>query len=158
MDNKENGHDYTDPVWDVNDSEAKCPFTGGAVTKTAGGGTIKRDWWQNQVNFNILRKHYSKSDPMDKDFNYAEEFKSLDLAAVKKDLADLMTDSQDWWPADYNHYGPFMVRMAWHPAGTYRTADGRGGAGSGGHRFAPPKTLIGRSIWPNRNRPTVWSA
>lgn len=130
-------HSSEDPVWEVNDSAAKCPFTHGSVSNAAGGGTTNRDWWPNQLNLNILRQHSVKSDPMDKDFNYAEEFKSLDLAAVKKDLADLMTDSQDWWPADFGHYGPFFIRMAWHSAGTYRIADGRGGGGSGSQRFAP---------------------
>ncbi len=113
-------------------SESKCPFH-----HTTGGGMSNRDWWPNQLNLDILRQHSSKSDPMGEDFNYAEEFKSLDLEAVKKDLRDLMTDSQEWWPADYGHYGPLFIRMAWHSAGTYRTGDGRGGAGTGNQRFAP---------------------
>ena len=123
-------------VWDVNESN-RCPFTGGAVKKTAGSGRSNRDWWPNQLNLNILRQHSALSNPMGEDFNYAEEFKKLDLNAVKKDLFDLMTDSQDWWPADFGHYGPFFIRMAWHSAGTYRIADGRGGGGSGSQRFAP---------------------
>lgn len=124
------------PVWDVNDS-SKCPFLNGAVNFTAGTGTSNKDWWPNQLNLSILRQHAALSDPMGEDFNYAEEFKKLDLQAVKQDLYDLMTDSQDWWPADYGHYGPFFIRMAWHSAGTYRIADGRGGGGSGSQRFAP---------------------
>jgi catalase-peroxidase len=124
-------------AYNMNDSTAKCPFTGGAIKKSAGGGTSNRDWWPNQLNLNILRQHSALSNPIGEDFDYAEAFKSLDLAAVKQDLYDLMTDSQDWWPADYGHYGPFFIRMAWHSAGTYRIADGRGGAGSGTQRFAP---------------------
>lgn len=120
--------------------EAKCPFHHGAnapVNKSAGGGTRNQDWWPNQLRLNILRQHSSLSNPMGEDFNYAEEFKSLDLPTLKQEIYDLMTNSQDWWPADYGHYGPFFIRMAWHSAGTYRTADGRGGAGSGAQRFAP---------------------
>ncbi|MFM2361425.1 MAG: catalase/peroxidase [Bacteroidota bacterium] len=116
---------------------AKCPFTSGMLNKSAGNGTSNRDWWPNQLKLNILRQHSSLSNPMGDDFNYAEAFKSLDLAAVKKDIFELMTTSQDWWPADYGHYGPFFIRMAWHSAGTYRIHDGRGGGGSGTQRFAP---------------------
>ncbi|NBT16175.1 MAG: catalase/peroxidase HPI [Chitinophagia bacterium] len=115
----------------------KCPFTGAMVNQSAGRGTRNSDWWPNQLKLNILRQHSSLSNPMDPDFNYAKEFQSLDLAAVKKDIVDVLTTSQDWWPADYGHYGPFIIRMAWHSAGTYRTTDGRGGAGTGTLRFAP---------------------
>ncbi|MBP6686336.1 MAG: catalase/peroxidase HPI [Lacibacter sp.] len=122
---------------DNNTSQAKCPFSGGALKQTAGSGTRNRDWWPNQLKLNILRQHSTLSNPMGESFNYAEEFNSLDLAAVKKDIFDLMTTSQDWWPADYGHYGPFFIRMAWHSAGTYRISDGRGGGGAGQQRFAP---------------------
>jgi catalase-peroxidase len=127
MDNQSNGN------LDI----AKCPYLGGVLRESAGGGRVNREWWPNQLNLNILRQHSILSDPMDPGFDYAEEFKKLDLSAVKDDLYELMTNSQEWWPADYGHYGPFFVRMAWHAAGTYRIADGRGGAGAGTLRFAP---------------------
>ena len=117
--------------------DSKCPVTGKTHKPTAGRGTSNRDWWPNQLNLRILHQHSSLSNPMGEGFNYAEEFKKLDLAALKQDLYALMTDSQDWWPADYGHYGGLFIRMAWHSAGTYRTGDGRGGAGSGSQRFAP---------------------
>ena len=120
-----------------NASESKCPFSAGGPKQAAGAGTRNDDWWPNQLKLNILRQHSSLSNPMGEDFNYAEAFKSLDLDALKKDINALMTTSQDWWPADYGHYGPFFIRMAWHSAGTYRIADGRGGAGMGTQRFAP---------------------
>ena len=116
---------------------SKCPFMGGEQKQSAGGGTTNRDWWPNQLKLNILRQNDSKSDPMGQGFNYAKEFESLDLKSIKTDLVDLMTTSQDWWPADYGHYGPFFIRMAWHSAGTYRISDGRGGANTGSQRFAP---------------------
>ena len=116
-------------------TKGKCPFSG--ATQVAGRGTSNRDWWPNKLKLNILRQHSSLVDPMGEDFDYAKEFESLDLDEVKKDIFDLMTDSQEWWPADYGHYGPLFIRMAWHSAGTYRVGDGRGGAGTGNQRFAP---------------------
>ncbi|MEM6725088.1 MAG: catalase/peroxidase HPI [Bacteroidota bacterium] len=135
MQNKKNPHDLKGNSWNMN--QAQCPFMGGQLKKAAGEGRNNRDWWPNQLKVDILRQHSNKSNPMDPDFDYAKAFKSLDYDALKKDLADLMTDSQEWWPADYGHYGPFFIRMAWHSAGTYRIADGRGGAGAGSQRFAP---------------------
>jgi len=136
-------------------TEAKCPFH-----HVAGSGPSNQDWWPNQLKLDILRQHTSKSSPMGEDFNYAKEFKSLDLEAVKKDLRELMTQSQDWWPADFGHYGPLFIRMAWHSAGTYRTGDGRGGAGTGNQRFAPinswPDNVnldkARRLIWPIKQK------
>lgn len=122
---------------DNSNGDGKCPVMHGEIRKVAGNGTSNRDWWPNQLNLNVLRQHSSLSNPMGEDFDYAEEFKSLDLAAVKTDLVNLMTDSQDWWPADYGHYGGLFIRMAWHSAGTYRTADGRAGGSTGNQRFAP---------------------
>ena len=119
------------------DNESKCPVMHGALTTNSASGTSNKDWWPNQLDLSILHQHDQKSDPMDDGFDYREEFKKLDFDALKKDLNDLMTDSQDWWPADYGHYGPFFIRMTWHAAGTYRIGDGRGGGGTGNQRFAP---------------------
>jgi catalase-peroxidase len=134
MDNEHKTNGATN--YNVN-SESKCPYIAGTPKQTSGGGKSVQDWWPNLLKTTILRQHSSLSNPMGEKFNYAEEFKSLDLAAVKKDLFDLMTDSQEFWPADYGHYGPFFIRMAWHSAGTYRIKDGRGGSGFGTQRFSP---------------------
>jgi len=141
-------------------SESKCPFSGGARQPTAAAGPSNTDWWPNQLKLNILHQHAAKSNPLGEDFNYAEAFKKLDLAAVKQDLKALMTQSQDWWSADFGHYRPLFVRMAWHSAGTYRTSDGRGGAGSSNQRFAPlnswPDNVnldkARRLIWPIKQK------
>jgi len=132
----ENNKNANNTNYNVN-SESKCPFSASAAKQTAGAGPRNDDWWPNQLKLSILRQHSSLSNPMGEDFNYAEAFKSLDLETLKKDIVSLMTTSQEWWPADYGHYGPFFIRMAWHSAGTYRIADGRGGAGFGTQRFAP---------------------
>ncbi len=124
--------------YNINSSNAaNCPFLSGTQKKSAGGGTQNRDWWPNELKLNILRQNDPKNNPMGADFDYAEAFNSINYEELKSDLTQLMTDSQDWWPADYGHYGGFMIRMAWHSAGTYRVGDGRGGAASGTHRFAP---------------------
>ena len=135
-------------------NEAKCPFAGTHGARTTAGSQSNRDWWPNQLNLAILHQHSAKSNPMGADFDYAVEFRKLDLAALKQDLYALMTDSQPWWPADWGHYGGLFIRMAWHSAGTYRIADGRGGAGTGNQRFAPlnswPPDLLGRPDDPGR--------
>jgi len=122
---------------ETQNSEGKCPVMHGSLSSNSATGTSNQDWWPNQLNLSILHQHDKKTNPMDEDFDYTEEFKKLDFDALKSDLNDLMTDSQEWWPADYGHYGPFFIRMTWHAAGTYRTGDGRGGGGTGAQRFAP---------------------
>jgi len=141
-------------------AEGQCPFVHGGNTRLGGAGKKNRDWWPEQLNLNILHQHSEQSNPMAVGFDYAKAFKKLDLAAVKKDIEKVLTTSQDWWPADYGHYGPFMVRMAWHNSGTYRTGDGRGGSGTGNQRFAPVNSWpdnvnldkARRLIWPVKQK------
>ncbi|MFM9055490.1 MAG: peroxidase family protein, partial [Bacteroidota bacterium] len=128
--------EISNPSYSVN-GESKCPFTGAMAKPVAGKGTGNREWWPNALNLSILHQHAPASNPLGQDFDYIEAFKKLDYAALKADLTKLMTDSQDWWPADWGHYGGFFIRMTWHSAGTYRTSDGRGGGGTGNQRFAP---------------------
>ncbi|GGH80484.1 catalase-peroxidase [Pullulanibacillus pueri] len=137
MDNKETNNIEKCPVHHGDTNIEKCPVHHGSTTSLKSGGTTNQDWWPNQLNLSILHQHDKKSNPMGEDFDYAEEFKKLDYEALKQDIRDLMTNSQDWWPADYGHYGPMFIRMAWHSAGTYRIGDGRGGGGAGSQRFAP---------------------
>jgi len=137
MDNNKNQNVSKSTERENKNSEGKCPFHDGSLRQTAGGGTQNFDWWPNKLKLDILRQHAPQSNPMGEDFNYAEEFNKLDFKALKQDLYDLMNDSQEWWPADWGHYGPLFIRMAWHDAGTYRVTDGRGGAGTGNQRFAP---------------------
>ena len=136
------------------DAESKCPVMHGANTKNKGEGTTNRDWWTNQLDISILHQHDERSNPMGKDFDYREHFKKIDYDGLKKDLNDLMTDSQDWWPADYGHYGPFFIRMTWHAAGTYRTGDGRGGGGGDGFFF--PSKYVSLPLRPSLLSPP-WS-
>ena len=161
MENNEhhnNGERNTAPdanhkVWEVNESK-RCPFMGGSTHYTAGSGRSNRDWWPNQLNLSILRQHSSLSNPMGEDFNYAEEFKKLDLAAVKQDLHELMTNSQEWWPADYGHYGPLFIRMAWHSAGTYRIAERPRGRSYRCAALCPAQQLA-RQRQPRQGSPTA---
>ena len=145
---------------DIVEPTSKCPLKHGVRFHTSFGGRSNRDWWPNQLNLKILHQHSALSSPMAPSFDYAQEVEKLDVEALKADLRSLMTESQDWWPADYGHYGPFFVRMAWHSAGTYRTGDGRGGAGSGTQRFAPLNSWpdngnldkARRLIWPIKQK------